>query len=121
MSHVAARNTLISLKNIYKLTEKDTVLGIAELSFDLSVFDIFGVLGSGGTLILPDSEKGPDASHWGELVKEYRVTVWNTVPAQAEILEAFSEKIEKYLSIRLVLLSGDWINISLPRRLAIMC
>lgn len=117
MSHVAARNTLISLKNIYKLTEKDTVLGIAELSFDLSVFDIFGVLGSGGTLILPDSEKGPDASHWGELVKEYRVTVWNTVPAQAEILEAFSEKIEKYLSIRLVLLSGDWINISLPRRL----
>lgn len=53
----------------------DTILGIAELSFDLSVFDIFSVLGVGGTLVLPNPEKGPDASHWGRLLNEYKVTL----------------------------------------------
>ena len=117
MSHIAVQNTLLALKDMYGVAERDIVLGIAELSFDLSVFDIFGVLGSGGTLVLPNPEKGPDASHWGKLINEYNVTLWNTVPAQAEMLEAFARKTETYLSIRLVLLSGDWINPSLPRRL----
>lgn len=43
MSHTAAQNTLISIENMYNISEEDTILGIAELSFDLSVFDIFSV------------------------------------------------------------------------------
>lgn len=117
MSHTAAQNTLISIENMYNISEDDTVLGIAELSFDLSVFDIFSVLGVGGTLVLPNPEKGPDASHWGRLLNEYKVTLWNSVPAQAEMLDAFASKSESYPTVRLVLLSGDWINTSLPGRL----
>lgn len=62
-------------------------------------------------------EKGPDASHWGRLLNEYKVTLWNSVPAQAEMLDAFASKSESYPTVRLVLLSGDWINTSLPGRL----
>ncbi len=102
---------------MYNISEEDTILGIAELSFDLSVFDIFSVLGVGGTLVLPNPEKGPDASHWGRLLNEYKVTLWNSVPAQAEMLDAFASKSESYPTVRLVLLSGDWINTSLPGRL----
>lgn len=57
MSHTAAQNTLIAIENMYNISEEDTILGIAELSFDLSVFDIFSVLGVGGTLVLPNPEK----------------------------------------------------------------
>lgn len=117
MSHTAAQNTLIAIENMYNISEEDTILGIAELSFDLSVFDIFSVLGVGGTLVLPNPEKGPDASHWGRLLNEYKVTLWNSVPAQAEMLDAFASKSESYPTVRLVLLSGDWINTSLPGRL----
>ena len=106
-----------SIENMYNISEEDTILGIAELSFDLSVFDIFSVLGVGGTLVLPNPEKGPDASHWGRLLNEYKVTLWNSVPAQAEMLDAFASKSESYPTVRLVLLSGDWINTSLPGRL----
>ena len=106
-----------SLEKMYNISEEDTILGIAELSFDLSVFDIFSVLGVGGTLVLPNPEKGPDASHWGRLLNEYKVTLWNSVPAQAEMLDAFASKSESYPTVRLVLLSGDWINTSLPGRL----
>ena len=80
-------------------------------------YDIFSVLGVGGTLVLPNPEKGPDASHWGRLLNEYKVTLWNSVPAQAEMLDAFASKSESYPTVRLVLLSGDWINTSLPGRL----
>lgn len=79
--------------------------------------NIFSVLGVGGTLVLPNPEKGPDASHWGRLLNEYKVTLWNSVPAQAEMLDAFASKSESYPTVRLVLLSGDWINTSLPGRL----
>lgn len=101
MSHTAAQNTLISIENMYNISEEDTILGIAELSFDLSVFDIFSVLGVGGTLVLPNPEKGPDASHWGRLLNEYKVTLWNSVPAQAEMLDAFASKSESYPTVRL--------------------
>ena len=74
-------------------------------------------MGVGGTLVLPNPEKGPDASHWGRLLNEYKVTLWNSVPAQAEMLDAFASKSESYPTVRLVLLSGDWINTSLPGRL----
>ena len=107
MSHTAAQNTLISIENMYNISEEDTILGIADLSFDLSVFDIFSVLGVGGTLVLPNPEKGPDASHWGRLLNEYKVTLWNSVPAQAEMLDAFASKSESYPTVRFVLLSGD--------------
>ncbi|WP_196021214.1 recombinase family protein [Mediterraneibacter faecis] len=40
-----------------------------------------------------------------------------SVPAQAEMLDAFASKSESYPTVRLVLLSGDWINTSLPGRL----
>ena len=36
MSHTAAQNTLIAIENMYNISEEDTILGIAELSFDLS-------------------------------------------------------------------------------------
>lgn len=111
------KKSILPLAFMYNISEDDTVLGIAELSFDLSVFDIFSVLGVGGTLVLPNPEKGPDASHWGRLLNEYKVTLWNSVPAQAEMLDAFASKSESYPTVRLVLLSGDWINTSLPGRL----
>lgn len=87
------------------------------LKLHLPEYSIFSVLGVGGTLVLPNPEKGPDASHWGRLLNEYKVTLWNSVPAQAEMLDAFASKSESYPTVRLVLLSGDWINTSLPGRL----
>ena len=40
----------------FGVTAKDKVLSLAALSFDLSVYDIFGVMAAGGKLIMPDHE-----------------------------------------------------------------
>ncbi|WP_424187996.1 non-ribosomal peptide synthetase [Actinokineospora sp. G85] len=80
----------------------DVALGVTALHHDMSTFDLFGVLGAGGTLVVPTRAK--DAQHWAELVRAHGVTVWNSVPAMAEMLLEVCEP-----SLRLVFLGGDWV------------
>ncbi len=118
--HSAARNTVEDINERYRVGPHDAVLGLSSLSFDLSVWDIFGVLGAGGRLVLPRPGSNRDPAHWAELVGRHRVTVWNSVPALAQMLVEQvigSSAAELLTTLRLVLLSGDWIPLELPDRL----
>ena len=59
---------------------------MSALSFDLSIWDIFGTLSAGATLVLPEDSARQNPTIWRELVQQHQVTVWNTVPALAELL-----------------------------------
>ncbi|MCA1184962.1 amino acid adenylation domain-containing protein [Saccharopolyspora sp. 6T] len=119
ISHRAARNTVDDVTERFGVTERDRVLGLARLGFDLSVYDVFGVLAAGGELVLPDPERGADPSHWAELVAEHGVTLWNSVPAQLQMLVNYLDSEPAVLpGLRLGLLSGDWIPVTLPDQLA---
>ncbi|MDF9817162.1 yersiniabactin nonribosomal peptide synthetase [Streptomyces sp. SPB162] len=117
IDHRGALNTITDINDRFRVTESDRVLGLSSLSFDLSVWDVFGVLGAGGALVLPDPDGQRDPSHWAELVRVEGVTIWNTVPA---LLDLFSEYVGSHgadgMGLRLALLSGDWIAVSLPDR-----
>jgi amino acid adenylation domain-containing protein len=119
LSHRAALNTLVDINERFGLGPDDRVLGLSSLSFDLSVWDVFGVLGAGGAVVLPEPDARRDPGRWLELVTEHRVTVWNSVPALmamfAEHVAGMRERPE--LPLRLTLLSGDWIPVDLPGRL----
>jgi len=119
ISHQAAANTLDDIIARFGVSERDCVLGLASLGFDLSVFDIFGVLACGGRLILPDPLRRGDPSHWAGRANECGVTLWNSVPAQLEMLSDYLRSVPDAVpnSLRLALLSGDWIPVSLPARI----
>ncbi|HEX4953893.1 MAG TPA: amino acid adenylation domain-containing protein [Thermoanaerobaculia bacterium] len=119
IEHGAAVNTVLDVNNRFAVGSTDRVLGLSALSFDLSVYDILGLLGSGGAVVLPEPWAGRDPSHWLELLVRERVTVWNTVPALLEMLVEYVSARDLSLpdSLRLVMLSGDWIPVSLPERL----
>ena len=59
---------------------EDRVLAISSLSFDLSVYDIFGILAAGGTIVIPDLTGLRDPALWAERVRSAGVTIWNTSP-----------------------------------------
>ncbi len=116
VSHRAALNTITDINRRFNIDQKDRVLGLAQLSFDLSVYDIFGPLSVGGALVYPSTQRQTDPSHWAELIDEYEITIWNSVPALMQMLLAYL-KTEPKISLsklRLVLLSGDWIPLFLP-------
>ena len=116
VSHQAALNTITDINHRFDIHRDDRVLGLARLSFDLSVYDIFGPLSVGGALVYPGVERLTDPSHWAELMIEHRVTVWNSVPALIQMLLAYldTEPQTDLSKLRLVLLSGDRIPLSLP-------
>ena len=123
ITHQAVWNTIEDINHRFGISEKDTAIGLSELTFDLSVYDIFGLLSVGGCIVYPDPEKKRDPSHWAQLVKEYSITIWNSVPAFARMFVAFleSEGSVKINSLRLALLSGDWIPVELPELLKKYC
>ncbi|MFJ8601429.1 amino acid adenylation domain-containing protein [Streptomyces shenzhenensis] len=116
ISHRAALNTVQDINRRHAVTGRDCVLGIAGLGFDLSVYDLFGLLAVGATLVLPQADRRGDPSHWAELVRDFGVTVWNSVPGQLHMLCDWlrSEPPTDDNSLRLALISGDWIPVTLP-------
>lgn len=119
IDHRGARNTIDDINERFAIGAADRVFGLANLGFDLSVFDIFGVLGAGGTLVLPDPSRRSDPSHWAERLTACGVTLWNSVPAQLEMLTDYlrGDPGHRPRSLRLAMLSGDWIPVSLPARI----
>ncbi|GAA0944027.1 hypothetical protein GCM10009558_059010 [Virgisporangium aurantiacum] len=94
------------------------MLALSSLSFDMSVYEFLGVTVAGGTVIVPRPDRARNPSHWVELVAAHRVTVWNSAPALLELLVSQAERAGAELtSLRLALLGGDWIPVTLPDRL----
>lgn len=119
ISHRNAVNTILDINSRCQITERDAAFGISNLHFDLSVYDIFGMLGSGGTIVLPEPERAKDPAHWIEVLNTEKITVWNSVPAFVEMLVEYEEYQKKLHAkgLRLILMSGDWIPVSLPSRI----
>ncbi|MCL6296872.1 non-ribosomal peptide synthetase [Streptomyces kronopolitis] len=115
ISHRAAANTVHDINQRFAVGDTDRVLGLAALSFDLSVYDLFGPTALGAALVLPDPSRRGDPSHWADLMEHHGVTLWNSVPAQLQMLAHYLDaEPRKPNQLRLALLSGDWIPLALP-------
>jgi amino acid adenylation domain-containing protein len=117
ISHRAAVNTIRDINRRFVVGEDDTVLAVSSLEFDLSVYDVFGLLAAGGAVCLLDEGTKKEAIVWLRHLRDDRITVWNSVPALLHMLLATSEVDPGRLSLRLALVSGDWIGLDQPERL----
>jgi acyl-coenzyme A synthetase/AMP-(fatty) acid ligase len=106
------------MNRLFDVTEADKVLAVSDLGFDLSVYDIFGLLAAGGTVVLPEPTSARDPDHWRALLDRHHVTIWNSVPQLMNMLvDTATASAEGPPPLRLVLLSGDWIPVRLPDRI----
>ena len=119
IDHRGALNTVLDVNERFGVTEADRVLALSSLSFDLSVYDVFGTLAAGGTIVLPDAAAFRDPAHWTTLAERHGVTIWNSVPALLEMWLDHLSSLDRRpdLALRLAMLSGDWIPVALPDRL----
>ncbi len=115
IDHRGALNTVLDINRRFGIGPEDRVLAVSRLSFDLSVYDVFGLLAAGGTIVMPAADLAYDANHWAEMIRTERVTVWDTVPALMQLLVDQAGKPALLgNSLRLVMMSGDWIPLGLP-------
>ncbi|WP_434524889.1 amino acid adenylation domain-containing protein [Photorhabdus asymbiotica] len=118
IDHQSAVNTILDINQRIALNEHDSVLAISELTFDLSVYDLFGTLSCGAKLVMPspgDSRQPDKLLTW---LQQESVTIWNSVPAFVQLLEEYARSYPHSLdSLRWILMSGDWIPTNLPTKL----
>ncbi len=132
ITHEQAANTILAINNRYKVTEEDNIIGLSSMCFDLSVYDIFGALSAGATLVIVSSLH--NQADIVSLVEKEEITIWNSVPAIMQLYIDYREKKKKLQeqtakiqktsrlefyedTLRVVLLSGDWIQKTLPERI----
>ncbi|MDN5917141.1 MAG: amino acid adenylation domain-containing protein, partial [Pseudonocardia sp.] len=117
ITHRAALNTIDDINRRFHVGPDDRVLAVSALDFDLSVYDIFGLLGAGGALVLVAEQDRRDPDAWSRACRTHGVTVWNSVPALLDMLLVATDDAPP--SLRLALVSGDWVPLDLPDRLRV--
>lgn len=118
LRHRGVMNNIADLNSRFGVGPGDRVLALSSPSFDMSVYEFLGLTTAGGTVVLTDPERAKDPEHWAELLAAHRVTVWNSAPALLDMVVDHLESTgaAPLPDLRLALLGGDWIPVSLPDR-----
>jgi amino acid adenylation domain-containing protein len=113
LSHWAVVNTLDWVNRTFDVGPGDRLLFVTSPGFDLSVYDMFGVLGAGARIVIANDDEAADPAELARILADEGVTIWNSAPAAMQRLLDGSEG-SSSASLRLVLLSGDVIPLPLP-------
>jgi amino acid adenylation domain-containing protein len=89
----------------------DILLQVAAFSFDLSVYDIFGVLAAGASILLIPGADLDEPEEIAIVLVGNEVTLWNSAPAMFTVVtQLLSDSPRARRDVlRRVFLSGDWI------------
>ncbi|HSN85880.1 MAG TPA: amino acid adenylation domain-containing protein, partial [Thermoanaerobaculia bacterium] len=117
--HRPVVNLLRWAHRTFAFSPADRVLFVTSLSFDLSVFDVFGLLGAGGSIRIATEEEIRDPERLLAALAEEPITFWDSAPAALEQTVPFLDGMDPQArpALRLVFLSGDWIPVTLPDRI----
>jgi amino acid adenylation domain-containing protein len=116
--HGPVINLIRWVNRTFDVGPADRILFVTSVSFDLSVYDVFGVLAAGGSVRVASNEEVREPAELARLLAQEPVTFWDSAPAALQQLIPFLP--EDGLStacLRLVFLSGDWVPTTLPARL----
>lgn len=113
LCHQAVVNTFDWVSRTHGIGSGDRLLFVTSPCFDLSVYDVFGVLGAGATVVVASSALLADPQRLAQALVTQAITVWDSAPAALQRLTPYFPAPGNY-PLRLVMLSGDWIPLTLP-------
>jgi len=117
LRHRPVVNVLDWVNATFQVGASDRVLWVTSLSFDLSVYDIFGILGTGASIRVASEVELRDPSVLAGILQTEAITIWDSAPAALQQLVPFFDQDrarDDHEQLKLVMLSGDWIPVSLP-------
>lgn len=109
LSNRATSNVVGRTLENWQATASDVFISVTPLHHDMSVFDVFGCLTAGATLVQPAPGEEKDAIAWNRLVAEHKVSLWCSVPAILEMLLS-CRRGDGLRSLRLIAQGGDYIK-----------
>ncbi|WP_227982635.1 non-ribosomal peptide synthase/polyketide synthase [Nocardia spumae] len=116
VSHAAVANRMSWMPVGYELTAADTVLQKTPVSFDVSVWELFGPLRSGARLVLARPDGHRDPRYLAEVIVAEQVTVVHFVPSMLALFLA-EPTVRECSSLRAVFASGEALPAAVAQRL----
>ena len=115
--HQPVINLIEWVNRTFNVSASDRVLFITSLCFDLSVYDIFGLLAAGGSIRVVSGEAVRNPTTLLKILSQEPITFWDSAPPALQQLVPFFSNIQEsrqQTQLRLVFMSGDWIPVTLP-------
>lgn len=120
IKHHSAINLISWVNDRFGIGPKDSLLFITSMCFDLSVYDVFGMLAAGGKVVIAENNDIQDVRVLQDMLIRYNITFWDSVPTTLDYLIRNLEQDRKgyrYSGLKTIFMSGDWIPVSLPSRI----
>jgi amino acid adenylation domain-containing protein len=117
VQHRPIINLLEWVHTTFNVGPGDRLLFVTSLTFDLSVQDIFGTLAAGATIHVASRADLRDPQRLARMLREQQITFWNSAPvALQQLTPYFADEAGQNSGehLRIVILAGDWISLSLP-------
>ncbi|MCX5370149.1 AMP-binding protein [Streptomyces sp. NBC_00103] len=138
--HRSAVNVIQWVNQTYAVGPDDCLLWVTALTFDLSVYDLLGVLAAGASLRVVPAAELSDGERLLDIMLREPITFWDSAPAALGMVMSFADGPDGAYeasatdgtgtasatgsaagggpvpSLRLVFLSGDWVPLALPGR-----
>lgn len=108
-------NFLKSMGQNFKLNEKERLLAITTISFDISVLEIFLPLLNGASIVLASKEEVQDPQRLAEIIKQENITMMQATPVVWQYLVKSSPNVLNGLR---VLVGGEALSTSLANELS---
>ena len=113
--HLPVINLIDWVNKTFHISSSDRILFVTSYCFDLSVYDIFGLLAAGGSIHIASESLLKNPEKLVYTLYHQSITFWDSAPAALQQLVTFFQPLHSLTpSLRLVFLSGDWIPVRLP-------
>ncbi|WP_374338371.1 amino acid adenylation domain-containing protein [Leeia sp.] len=111
-------NVLDDQQSWLGLGPADRIFAISALHHDMSVPDVYGCLTLGASLLMPSQAARRHPAVWLQMMQQYPVQYWNSVPALLQMLltQAEAEGV-RLAGLTRVTLGGDWVAAELVQQL----
>ncbi|MER7165768.1 amino acid adenylation domain-containing protein [Micromonospora sp. NPDC000207] len=120
VAHRSVHNLLHWARRTFRFGPTDVGLCVTSLGFDLSVFDLLGLLSVGASVYVADADQQRDPALLLDVLLDEPITFWNSAPttlAHLVPLTAAHRGRPGTDDLRLVFLSGDYTPLGLPDEL----
>ena len=118
IANTALVNMIESVTRTFSVGPTDCLLQVTSFCFDLSIYDIFGLLSAGGSIRMATDQDLTEPARLAHILLAEPVTFWNSAPPLfAWVLPFLSSGHDEgpgHESMRLMFLAGDWIALSMP-------
>lgn len=121
-SSINGRALVNCICNAYKqfnIDFKVNSIAATSICHDLSLFDIYTALCNGGSVVVPSELMKKEPAHLYNLIVDYDVNLWNSVPAFMEMLTLLDKAraSEALSKLKIVILGGDWVSPALVSKI----